>query len=158
VFERFPKAYTMGDVNLNEPNTTDSGFAQWCRSCHTNFHGAVGGPEIGGTGTPPEEFIRHPSSTANIGAIGGGHSSLTTFANNLYRSMVMSPTGNWGTQGAVFTSPPTDLTPTCLSCHKSHGNKRPFGLIYILGNAPLSEDGDGIAVRDLCKQCHRQGG
>ncbi len=159
VFEAFSNAYETADVNLNEPNTTNSGFGTWCQDCHVNFHGAVGDPDsIGGSGDPPTEFIRHPNATVNIGAVGGGHSSLNVFRNRLYRVRVMSASGDWGPDGSTWDTAPTDLTPTCLSCHKAHGNKRPFGLIYARGSAPLGEDGDGTGARDLCKQCHAQGG
>lgn len=160
VYERFSNGYETADVDLNEPVTTNSGFGTWCQDCHVNFHGAVGDPNsIGGTGSPPVEFIRHPAATANIGEAGGGHSSLSTFQNTLYRVRVMTTTGDWGTQGVAWaTAPVNDLTPTCLSCHKAHGTSRPFGLIYARGDAPLGENGDGTGVRDLCKQCHVQGG
>jgi hypothetical protein len=150
--------YSTANVQLNEPVATNSGIAQWCQGCHVNFHGDVGDPDsIGGSGTPPSDFIRHPAATANIGAVGGGHSALSTFTAHLYRVRVMSSTGNWGTQGVAWTGAPTDLTPTCVSCHKGHGNQRPFGLIYALGNSALGENGDGTQAKELCKQCHRQG-
>jgi cytochrome c553 len=164
VFERFPADYETVGVNLNEPNLTDSGVANWCAGCHGEFHGAVGGTEIGGMGTPPSEFIRHPNATVNIGDLTGGHSSLATFEGHPYRVRVMSADGDWGTLGATWdTSTLSDgVTPTCLSCHKAHGNARPFGLIYADGtgdmNAGVGEDGNGTGARDLCKQCHVQGG
>jgi hypothetical protein len=159
VYETSGKNYEAMAVNLNEPNTTDSGYGKWCQQCHVNFHGDVGDPNsIGGEGSPPTKFVRHPNATVNIGDVGGGHSSLGVFNAKLYRVRVMSPSGAWGTQGQAWTGAPADLTPTCLSCHKAHGNKRAFGLIYALGASALGEDGDGTAARDLCGQCHVQGG
>lgn len=150
--------YAESNVRLNEPVVTNSGEADWCQKCHVNFHGAVGDANsIGGTGTPPAEFIRHPSATVNIGALGGGHSSLPTFRNRLYRVRVLSAGGDWGTQGTAWTAAPTSLTPTCTSCHKGHGSTRPFGLIYALGLNALGENGDGTQAKELCKQCHVQG-
>lgn len=147
--------YGIANVDLNEPVSTNSGIGRWCSGCHTNFHGKQGDANMGGTGGT--EWLRHPTADANIGAAGGGHSSKDTFKGRLYRVKVMSPSGDWGTQGEAWTTIPSDLTPTCISCHKGHGNQRPFGLIYAQGAAPLGEDGDGTLAKDLCKQCHRQG-
>jgi hypothetical protein len=154
------QSYEQEDVHLNEPVNTNSGFGTWCSDCHKNFHGAVGGPEIGGNVTTGE-FIRHPQAGVDIGGIGGGHSSRSTFEAKLYRVRVMTndTTVGWGPYGTAYTAP-TDVTPTCLTCHKAHGNKRPFGLIFAngqTGGTPLGEDGDG-SYRTLCKQCHVQGG
>ena len=62
----------------------------------------------------------------------------------------MSASGNWATG--------TDVTPSCFSCHKAHGNKNPFGLIYMSGTGTVTEQGDtgGRALEDLCRQCHSQ--
>jgi hypothetical protein len=160
----FMRGWTLGDlannygvhnVDFNEPVSNNSGIGRWCQGCHTNFHGKQGDSNMGGTGGV--EWLRHPTADANIGAVGGGHSDLNVFKNRLYRVKVMSATGDWGTQGQAWTNAPTDLTPTCISCHKAHGSQRPFGLIYAQGAAPLGEDGDGTLAKDLCKQCHRQG-
>lgn len=153
--------YQVPSVWFNEPDTTNSSMAVVCKGCHTDFHGAVGGAEIGGTGSPPEEFIRHPAAAANIGQLGGGHSSAARFAGRAPNQVkVMDPagqTGNW-TDATNQT-----LTPTCISCHKGHGNQNAFGLIYMLGTdaggGAITEQGDGGAgVRQLCRQCHVQGG
>jgi len=166
VFETATLMHETINVNFNEPSTTDSGIATWCGSCHGDFHGAVGGTEIGGIGAPPEEFVRHPNATVNIGDLTGGHSSIATFASKLYRVRVMSPTGDWGTVGTALDNSGgaynNVLTPTCISCHKAHGNARPFGLIYADGTGTATagpgENGAGTGARDLCKQCHVQGG
>jgi hypothetical protein len=44
-----------------------------------------------------------------------------------------------------------------MSCHKSHGNQNAFGLIFMSGTGTITDNGDGGAYRDLCRQCHRQG-
>jgi hypothetical protein len=121
-----------------------------CKGCHTNFHGIEGGPEVGGSATG--DWVRHPNADANIGELGGGHSSLTTFAGRVNRVKVMSNSGVWD-------PPAADVTPSCMSCHKSHGNQNSFGLIYMSGTGTISEQGDtdGSTAKQLCKQCHRQG-
>lgn len=169
------KHYDLSNVDYNEPNGTGSKYADMCKKCHADFHGALGGDEVGGSiitsGTNAgkyEGFHRHPASDVNIGALGGGHSSMYRaagstspvrgFASKAYRVKVMSQSGTWGTDGTAWgsTGYPTDLTPSCMSCHKSHGNQNPFGLIYATGTAPIGENGDG-QYQDLCKQCHGQG-
>jgi len=65
---------------------------------------------------------------------------------------VMSASGVWD-------PPAADNTPSCMSCHKSHGNQNAFGLIYMSGTGTVTEEGDvnGTQSKDLCKQCHVQG-
>ena len=140
--------YDISNVNLNEPVTTDSAIGSFCKKCHTNFHdsGTTAGLITDGT-----SFIRHPTAGVDLST-----SDNTQFGTHNYRIKVMSPTGDWGTQGATWT-PVAGLTPTCTSCHKAHGNKNPFGLIYAEGAAPLTEEGDGTTVRSLCRQCHNKG-
>jgi len=165
VYETATRMYETVNVNLNEPVPTDSGVADWCAGCHGEFHGDVGGAEIGGSAYVPggfHEFERHPSATVNIGETPHGHSDLTQFAAFPYRVRVMSYDGDWGAQGAVWdTSGLTEgVTPTCLTCHKGHGNAKPFGLIYADGTGTATtgpgEDGAGLGARDLCRQCHVQ--
>jgi hypothetical protein len=143
-------------IIFNEPDQSKSKYGEFCKACHTNFHGDIGGAEIGGTGTPPAEFVRHPALGSNIGAIGGGHSNLTRFAGKTNQVQVMSPTG---VRAGSYTTANTDLTPSCMSCHKGHGNQNAFGLIYMLGTGTMTEEGDsGVDARNMCRQCHGQGG
>lgn len=153
VFQRTALDYDEGRVDWNEPDTTKSAGANWCAGCHSNFHGDVGGTNIGGVavGAGYEEFVRHPAGGVNIGAIGGGHSSLTLYNAHLNKVKVMSSVGVWNPAGA-------DVTPTCISCHKGHGNGNAFGLIFRQGTGTLNENGDsaGNQLEDLCGQCHVQ--
>ena len=148
--------YGVGAITFNEPDQTTSGYANFCKSCHTNFHGAVGGTEIGGTGTPAVEFQRHPMGGVNIGAAGGGHSNLSRLTGKVNQVQVMSPTGQ---RAGGYNGTDTELTPSCFSCHKGHGNQNAFGLIYMVGTGTLDEEGDaGTDARNTCRQCHVQGG
>jgi hypothetical protein len=154
VFERMQARYDESQVDYYEPDTTKSVYAEWCGGCHTNFHGDVGGAEIGGS-KASGGFIRHPSADVNLGDIGGGHSSMSVFAANVSHVKVLSASGNWDGQGVA-----NDITPSCMSCHKAHGNGNEFGLIYRDGaNPTITENGSlgGVYV-DLCNQCHVQGG
>ena len=130
----------------------------FCVKCHIAFHGAAGAINMGGTGGT--NWLRHPTGDADIGDYSSDekHSSRTVFGGNRYRLKVMSPLGNWGTQGTPWAGATNDLTPTCITCHKGHGNKNPFALIYMAGSGTVSEEGtiDG-EYNDLCHQCHVQG-
>jgi hypothetical protein len=150
--------YGYDHLTFNEPDVTKSRYGEFCKTCHTNFHGDMGGTEVGGVavGSVWEEFHRHPASTVNIGAVGGGHSSLSRFAGKTNQVQVLSPTG---VRAGSYTAANTDLTPSCMSCHKSHGNQNAFGLIYMLGTGTVTEQGDsGIDARNMCRQCHGMGG
>lgn len=155
VFERSTGTrnhYDITNIDFNEPNNTKSGMAEFCIKCHTNILSDGGGIGLFGG------FIMHPAAGINIGESGheGGneYSSKTIFGSKPYRIHVMSESGNWGTYGSTWTSMPRGLTPTCLSCHKAHGNKNPFDLIYAKGTSNLGEEGDGKSIKDLCQQCH----
>ncbi len=149
VFVRTVRSYDISEVDFNEPGGTGSAYADFCKGCHEQFHGAPGGPELGGTGGV--DWIRHPTNGVDIGAVGDGtHSDYTRFSSLANRVKVMSQSGNW---------PNPDNTPSCMSCHKAHGNQNAFGLIYMSGTGvSITEEGDdGTETRDLCRQCHIQG-
>lgn len=160
VFERAAASYSEADVDYNEPNTTASAYGAWCSSCHTNFHGAGGSTNMGGqsggwTTVSQVPWKRHPTADVDIGHAGSATyvSSLTQFNSHTNRVKVMDSQGLWnGTAGD------NTVTPTCFSCHKSHGNKNAFGLIFMSGTGTVTEEGDGGVYKDLCRQCHVQGG
>jgi hypothetical protein len=153
--------YDESGSQWNEPDQTRSAIADWCANCHTNFHGALGGTEVGGDNTSGdwEEFVRHPSAGVDIGAIGGGHSSITIYDGTLNKVKVM---GDWELGPFEPGGTPTTATATCISCHKAHGNGNAFGMILrsrTLGN--ITEDGDDSGTsryENLCSQCHTQAG
>lgn len=165
VFVRNITEYDISDVDFNEPDATASSYANWCGACHTDFHGAADSANIGGSGTPPEHFDRHPVAGVDIGAIGGGHSSKAYFAygsrtnatTKLNWVKVMTSTGDWEPNDATQT--PWDYTPSCMTCHKAHGNQNAFGLIQMnsLTGAKTEEGTAAGTYKDLCKQCHVQG-
>ena len=137
--------YVWSNLTFNKTTASPltSAYADYCKACHTDFHGAVGSAEIGGT-VAAGDFIRHPAAEVLIGAIGGGHSNAGVYGSHANQVLVQIDG--------------TDLTPSCFSCHKGHGNQNPFGLIVMEGGgAAVDEEGDGGAgVQDLCGQCHVQ--
>jgi len=157
VFERSAGAYNELDMDWNEPDNTTSKIGTWCGGCHTDFHGVPGDPAtVGGIATGPSytEFVRHPDGGVDIGALtatSGGHSNLAQYNAHTNKVKVMSEVGVWNPAGA-------DVTPTCISCHKAHGNGNAFGLIYRSGTGTLTENGDsnGSQLEHLCGQCHVQ--
>ncbi|MGB2768671.1 MAG: cytochrome c3 family protein [Candidatus Zixiibacteriota bacterium] len=156
VFERSATGgshYRHTNVDFNEPLTDGSYYGAWCQGCHTNFHGSSGSANMGGSGGTA--WLRHPSADADIGAVGGIHSSASLFAGYTNKVKVMTATEDWDPDS---TAAVTDHTPSCFSCHKAHGNQNSFGLIFMKGTGTVDEEGDdGTEVRDLCKQCHVQG-
>lgn len=161
VFERSASGsdhYDLTNVDYNEPLATASAMGDFCKSCHTDFHGSSSDAnmrdQLGAAGS---EWVRHPAADANIGGVGGGHSRLTQFSGRLYRPKVMSPTGDWGTQGVAWATAPTDLTPSCFTCHAAHGNTNGFAIKYNSGASPIGENGNGGTYRETCRACHGQG-
>lgn len=158
VFEVSAADYNTADVNFNEPNTHDSHYGRWCSACHTQFHGAGGSANMGGlsggvTSSNATPWHRHPDADVDIGESGASAtyiSSLSRFNGLTNNVKVMDPTGQWNHTSA-------NVTPSCFSCHKGHGNKNPFGLIFMAGTGTVTEEGDGGQYRDLCRQCHTEG-
>jgi hypothetical protein len=154
VFVRQALSYDESAVDFNEPDPTNSGMGRYCSGCHSAFHGTPGvDANIGGqaTGSGYTAFLRHPTAGVNIGQVGGEWSSLATYLSRTNRVKVMSEVGVWDPPGQ-------DVTLTCISCHKAHGNRNAFGLIYRSGVGTPTEEGDsgGERLEHLCGQCHGQ--
>jgi len=159
VYQRSSLQYDVSDVDFNEPDPTQSKYGQWCQNCHADFHGQGGDINMGGqsggyTGGGSAAWKRHPTADVNLGHTGqSSHvASLSSYLGHTNKVKMMSTSGDWAPVGTT-----SDLTPTCFSCHKAHGNKNAFGLIFMNGGGTLSEEGDGTLYKDLCKQCHIQG-
>lgn len=142
VWELSPAAYADTSVFYNEPSTTASAYAAWCQACHTDFHGS----SLSTNMNDGVDWVRHPTADASFGS-----RNITQWNTRTNHVKVMDSAGNWGTASATFT-------PSCMSCHKSHGNQNGFGLIFMSGTGTVTEEGDGGQFRDLCRQCHSQGG
>ena len=161
IFERAAGDYNEAQIDFNEPNTRNSSYGRWCQNCHVDFHGQGGDANMGGaaggvTSTNATPWKRHPVADVNIGESGPSAtfiSSLARYAGVTNKVKVMDSQGLW--QG---TGTNTTLTPSCMSCHKGHGNKNAFGLIFMNGAGTRTEEGDGGIYKDLCRQCHSQGG
>ena len=155
VLERSAAGYSEPNVDYEEPNTSLSSYATWCKTCHTDFHGTTGNAEVGGVSGGGTGWVRHPQADVNIGSHATYISSLTQFnTHTTNRVKVMDSQGLWnGTVGD------NTVTPSCFSCHKSHGTRNTFGLIFMSNVGTPTEDGTATGVyKDLCRQCHIEGG
>ncbi|MHB0935686.1 MAG: cytochrome c3 family protein [Armatimonadota bacterium] len=152
--------YSFANVDFNEPDTTASKYATWCKNCHTDFHGAKGGAELGGDPVTNHDWLRHPTNDVNVGEQNThGHSRISAFnpAGKANWAKLMDPAGQWNYATATDAAP-GGYTPSCFSCHKAHGNQNAFGLIHMGNTGTVTEEGTaGAAVKSLCKQCHVQG-
>ncbi|HEY3215294.1 MAG TPA: hypothetical protein VGK93_02250 [Candidatus Eisenbacteria bacterium] len=164
VLEKAPHNYDNDNVQYLEHAGQDSSmYGAWCGNCHGNFHGGPTAANIN-DGT---DFIRHPTAGVNLAS-----TSAWAVSDPTRRVKMMSQSGAW----ALTTGVPTDMTPSCFSCHKSHGNENKFGLIFVMsartgGSAPagsdprlidpvataMTEEGTGGQYRDLCRNCHGMG-
>jgi hypothetical protein len=144
--------YAADNVRFNQPDPTRSAYAAWCQGCHTLFHGAAGAVNMGGMvgGDAGRPWERHPTVGVSVGARGERHSSFARYASLTNRVPTLSRSGAW---------PAPDNAVSCMSCHKAHGNRNPFGLLYTSGRGQLTEEGDtgGGHYIDLCHQCHTEG-
>lgn len=142
VFERSAASYNVDDVDFNEPDVNNSRYGRWCKNCHVDFHGSPG--DVNMTDAAGD-FVRHPVAGVNIGA--SARVRTVALTNN---PKLMDSQGLW-------TDASTTLTPSCMTCHKGHGNQNAFGLIFMGHNGTVTEEGDGGTFREMCRQCHGMG-
>ncbi|HEX4817701.1 MAG TPA: cytochrome c3 family protein, partial [Nonomuraea sp.] len=167
----FSPYYDASNVTFNRNDATDingkktsNKIDTQCSVCHGVFHGGQGDSGIGGV---PEdamggaEFLRHPTSQEILNTGGHGTSNINRFKAAVVKVKVY----------ADDRVDYADATPGCVTSHKAHGNKNPFGLVFQSRTATgSSEEGDpGTEVapagapgyqkgyRALCGQCHGQG-
>ena len=132
--------YDISNVEFENPDaaTHASAYGDWCKRCHTKFHGG----DTDANMNDGSDWIRHP--TAGV--------AFTATSNTRYAGMANK---------VKVMSDGTNYTPSCFSCHKAHGNKNAFGLIYMKGTGTtVNEEGDAGTtgqLPDLCHQCHGMG-
>jgi hypothetical protein len=136
--------YNVSNIKYNKPASKPSEYADWCKGCHTNFHGTT---ETGS----PEPWLRHPTSLASMS------SSSTKVDWNHWN------TGITGSRVPVMSAsqqvPNQDNTPSCMTCHKAHGSVNKYGLIFDNETTPELEDGNSATLAGriaTCQQCHNQ--
>jgi hypothetical protein len=124
--------FGKGSGNVNGAN----GMNNYCANCHGMFHGATTTNAVG-------EHLKHPTS--------GSEDVVARMAAGGAQFDVTRPvyTANDRSAGEIG----------CLTCHKAHGNKHAFALIWPAnGTAEAAttsfEEGDGTAFPSLCATCH----
>jgi len=173
VLEKSAHTYDNDNVQYMEVDQTRSAYGEWCGTCHGNFHGNLTSTNIEQAGV----VVRHPTAGVDFSAGTGANSWKITDAT--HRLKVMDKAGQWATAGTASA----DMTPSCFTCHKSHGNQNRFGLIFVVPqgdasgptaalpagstidprlltatrSANMTEEGDGGQVREMCKNCHGMG-
>jgi len=160
IFDTANIFFNRNDKTVGSQKSSNA-IGVFCATCHGNFHGGPGDTNIGASTGTLEGFIRHPNAQVTIGASGtqgyGGHSSLSQYTGGATKVKVTT------TDYTNFT----DAGPTCVTCHKAHGNQNPFGLIFLNRHSTSVNDEGGWAtgqstdtgtgIRNLCGQCHSQG-
>lgn len=160
--------YNRDNVAFRKAGSNTNGIAAWCGGCHTNFHGAGGASNIGGTtsgDTGSSPWLRHPVRDVNINeAETNKHADRTNWASVSIRTRIIDP------DGATPTSSVADEEPFCLSCHYAHGGGNPnyatnpaldhSNLVFFdsvgkinIESAYATSSG---RLRNTCQQCHNQ--
>jgi cytochrome c553 len=133
--------YSATRIFFNRVSSSASSYGTFCAGCHNDFHGIV---NTGG-GSP---FRRHPTEAVSFSP---GHASRYRSHANRVPVMIAA--------NAAKAAYGISATVSCMSCHRAHGNRNPFGLIFMRATGEVTEEGvAGGRVQDLCAQCHGQEG
>jgi len=132
--------YSSDNIVFNEVGATASPYGAFCASCHGTFHGTANTMAV-------SPYVKHPTAAVDFPAgYVTQYNAKTNKARVIWANNVLNPTVT------------TTATPSCMSCHRAHGNKNPFGLIYMASAGTRNEEGvAGGTLRDLCGQCHVYG-
>ncbi len=140
--------YSRDKTFFNEKATDNSPYGDLCAGCHGNFHGTA-------NTNSSSPFKRHPTENVNFsgGSTGKPQEQYAGKTNRVQVMLDSNPPASPTTPSSWSTA-----TPSCMSCHKAHGNQNAFGLIYMAGSGTVNEQGtSGGVLRDLCGQCHGYG-
>ena len=147
--------YSTGNIQYRYDNTAD-GLSQWCKGCHTNFHGSGGDSNLGGTASGDNnatnsEWLRHPTIDVTM-AEGVTNQHIDTygwFTTFNSRLKVVSPSNQIpGTSGS------SDNQVACITCHKAHGSNNKYAVIF--DNPTTTDLEDGTSMYESCQQCHNK--
>lgn len=130
--------WIQGNDVTYAPRQGQNAINAFCTSCHAGMHGAAT-VDLRPYARRGTMYMNHPTSGVPLpDAI---QKRLAAFAQPLRV--------NW--------REPDSAEVGCLTCHRAHGSKRPFGLVYwdwsSKGNG---EDGAGTFA-SLCQSCHAVG-
>ncbi|MFQ5901399.1 MAG: cytochrome c3 family protein [Thermodesulfobacteriota bacterium] len=159
--------YNRGNVKFRKAASDTNGIAPWCGKCHSDFHGAggdsnVGGSALGDTSAWGDEWIRHPVRDVSLGEANTNlHADYANWSSALTnRTRHIDPNGTPGD---------SDDEPFCFACHYVHGGGNPGAgasdynhtnlvKLDISGNLNLQGTGTptDYLLRNICQQCHNQ--
>lgn len=138
-------AYDTSNVAFYAQNN----ISAWCADCHDAL-------SQNSAGSAPAHFKGHPSNVEIGGAYPhadasnwqfGTQGPYTGFGSDVGDSTPGVPRLRYGSQLGSNTTAGVGDTVNCLSCHKAHGSKYKYGLVW-----PYIETGaDTISG---CQQCH----
>ncbi|MHB1459406.1 MAG: cytochrome c3 family protein [Armatimonadota bacterium] len=138
-------AYDTGNVGF----FTQNNISAWCTQCHDAL-------SENAVGSNPAHFKGHPSN-AEIGSFGAHTDSsnwlsgLLTGSTGFGADIGDSTAGilrvRFGSINASNTIAGSGDTMSCLSCHKAHGSKYKYSLVW-----PYNEGGSDMLSG--CQQCH----
>jgi predicted CXXCH cytochrome family protein len=132
--------YSAKKIFFNLRTTSVSPYGAFCAQCHGDFHGVL----KTGVLSP---FRRHPTESVGLPV-----AYVARYNAQANKVQVMAA-GN-----AATIAYGTGASASCMSCHKAHGNRNAFGLIFMRGSGALTEQGvEGGRYTDLCGQCHSEG-
>ncbi|MCL5105630.1 MAG: hypothetical protein M1133_16165 [Armatimonadetes bacterium] len=138
-------AYDTENVSFYVQNN----IGAWCADCHDQL-------AQNSIGSSPAHFKGHPtdvpiSGTGTHTDIGNWSSSSgqgnTGFGIDVGDSTAGIPRLRYGSPTASNTSGGSGDTVTCLSCHKAHGSKYKYGMVW-----PYHQSGPDMLSG--CQQCH----
>lgn len=131
--------YDSDKTFFNQATPLGSPYGAFCARCHGDFHGVA---HTGGM----SPFRRHPTDVPFRAAYAARFNAPGNHV------QVAMPNNAAGVPAGLTA------TPSCMSCHKAHGSRNPFGLIYMKRTGIVTEQGvEGGRVEDLCAQCHGEG-
>jgi hypothetical protein len=126
------------EARLRDPDGgvgTSSAMNAFCAGCHATFHGAEHTLAAGVGGA--RSYVRHPTSEVPVPQ--RIRELLAASAEPL----------------RVGRNDEGEPEVACVTCHRAHGTKNPFGLIHWDPAAAANgEDGAGDGPESLCRTCH----
>lgn len=138
-------AYDTGNISFGVPNN----IGAWCADCHDQL-------AQNSAGSSPAHFKGHPSEVV-IGGV-GVHTDVsnwttpsgqanTGFGTDVGDSSPGIPRLRYGSPSLSNSTAGSGDAVFCLSCHKAHGSKYKYGLVWPLHQA-------GSDMLSGCQQCH----
>jgi predicted CXXCH cytochrome family protein len=129
--------YSATRTYFNRPSTSGSGYGAFCATCHRAFASA-------GVRSP---FRLHPVET-----VGLSPAMALRYNRSANKLQLLAPSN------ASSTVYGASASLSCMTCHRAHGNRNPFAMLFMKPTGVVTEQGvEDAVLRDLCVQCHPVG-